>query len=128
MDSNADRPSGLCEAVTLEEPARSQQSYRVRLENSPRLSFNGELPYMVRTLLRRGSRRIVLDLAVVWRIDAAGIGELVRAYNIATAANAALRIANTNPRVREMLERAGLFDCLNAGPNDTREVSGAASM
>jgi ABC-type transporter Mla MlaB component len=121
MDSNADRPSGSREAVTLEQPAQSQQSYRVRLEDSPRLPFNGELPYMVRTLLRRGSRRIVLDLAVVWRIDAAGIGELVRAYNIAIAANAALRIANTNPRVREMLERVGLFDRLNAGPNDTTD-------
>jgi anti-anti-sigma factor len=74
---------------------------------------------MVRTLLRRGERRIVLDLAGVSRIDAAGIGELVRAYNIAIASNGALRIVNTTPRVREMLERVGLFDRLNAGPNDT---------
>lgn len=98
-----------------------QHSYTVRLEGWPQLPFNGELPYMVRALLRRGNRRIVLDLAVVWRIDAAGIGDLVRAYNIAIAANAALRIANTTPRVREMLERVGLFERLNADPNETTD-------
>jgi anti-anti-sigma regulatory factor len=63
----------------------------------------------------------VLDLAGIARIDAAGIGELVRAYNIAIARDGALRIANTNPWVREMLERVGLFDRLNAGANDTQD-------
>jgi anti-anti-sigma factor len=116
MGSKADRLNGSCEADTLEQQSRSQNSYRVRLEDWPRLPFNGELLHMVLTLLRRGGRRIVLDLAGVSRIDAAGIGELVRAYNIATAANAAFRIANANPRVREMLERVGLFDRFERGP------------
>ena len=122
MENNADRLSGSSEAVTFEQPAwLQQQSYTVRLEDWPQLPFNGELPYMVRALLRRGNRRIVLDLAVVWRIDAAGIGDLVRAYNIAIAANAALRIANTTPRVRAMLERVGLFDRFDASRNETKD-------
>ena len=120
MNSRADV---WCEAFAVEDPVRSQQSYIVRLANWPQLPFSGELPHMVRALLRRGSRRIVLDLAVVWGIDAAAIGELVRAYNIAIAANAALLIANPNPRVREMLERVGLFDRLSADPNDTKDHS-----
>ena len=119
MGSKVDRLSQSCKASTLGQPPRPQHSYSVRLEHWSRLPFTESCRHMVRTLLRRGERRIVLDLAGVSRIDAAGIGELVRAYNIAIASNGALRIVNTTPRVREMLERVGLFDRLNAGPNDT---------
>ena len=76
---------------------------------------------MVRTLLRRGGRHIVLDLACVSKIDAAGIGELVRGYNLAMGSNGTLRIANTNPWVREMLERVDLYDRLKAASNDSQE-------
>jgi anti-anti-sigma factor len=121
MGGEVDRPGRWRKALALGHPPWSQPSYSVRIEDSPWLPFNGELPHMVRTLLRRGERRIVLDLAGVSRIDAAGIGELVRAYNIASASNSALRIVNTTPRVREMLERVGLFDRLDAGPNVTQD-------
>jgi anti-anti-sigma factor len=84
-----------------------------------------ELAQMVRGRLCRGERRIVLDLGRVSRIDAAGIGELVRAYNIATAGSGALRIVNTNPWVREMLERVGLFDRLDAGSKGMGDVEPA---
>jgi anti-anti-sigma factor len=80
----------------------------------PRLPSNGELSHMVRSLLRREERRIVLDLGGVSEIDAAEIGELVRAYNTAIAGNGSLRIVNTNPRVRETLERVGLFGRLES--------------
>ena len=66
----------------------------------------------VRALLRRGERAIVLDLAAVTRIDAAGVGELVRAFNMAAAVNGRLRITNASPWVSEVLERAGVFDLL----------------
>ena len=66
----------------------------------------------VRALLRQGERVIVLDLAAVTRIDAAGVGELVRAFNMAAAVNGRLRIANASPWVSEVLERAGVFDLL----------------
>jgi anti-anti-sigma factor len=65
-------------------------------------------------LLRRGERAIVLDLARVSSIDAAGIGELVRAYNITAAMDGELRIMHATKRVRELLERAGLFDRLTS--------------
>src|SRR5262245_7980516 len=120
-DTHAERPSGSCHAITLEQPAQSQQIYSVRLENYPRLPLNGELADMVRALLRRGGRKIVLDLTGVRSIDAAGIGELVRACNTAIAANGTFRVANTNPRVREMLVRVGLFDRLNSGPNENTD-------
>lgn len=73
-----------------------------------------ELRHRVKALLGAGKRRILLNLAGVSDLGAAGVGELVRAYNMATAANAMLRIANTFGRVREVLVRVGLFDLLSA--------------
>jgi anti-anti-sigma factor len=67
----------------------------------------------VQSLLHRGERSIVLDLGRVGSIDAAGMGELVRAYNLAAASDARLRIANTPARVRQLLERVGLFSRLS---------------
>jgi anti-anti-sigma factor len=75
------------------------------------------LRHDVHTLLRRGERRIVLDLSAVSRIDAAGVGELIRTFNMATATNGAVRIVNATARVREMLERAHLFDLLTGERN-----------
>ena len=107
-----DRLSGSCKAF-LGQLSRSEHSHRVLLQNWPRLPLNDELPHLVRTLLRCGEGRVVLDLTGVATIDAAGIGELVQAYNVASAADGVLQIANTTSRVREMLERVGLFDVLH---------------
>jgi anti-anti-sigma factor len=75
-----------------------------------------ELRHDVRTLLCRGERSIVLDLGRVSAIDAAGVGQLVRAYNLTRAVNGTLRIKHAAPKVREMLVRAGLFERLSAPP------------
>src|SRR5262245_24093255 len=66
----------------------------------------------VETLLRAGKRNILLDLAEVSNIDAAGLGELVRAYNMAAAANGVLRITNAVGRVHEVLVSVDLLDLL----------------
>jgi anti-anti-sigma regulatory factor len=52
-------------------------------------------------------------LSAVSRIDAAGVGELIRTFNMAAAMSGALRIVNATAWVREMLERAHLFDVLS---------------
>jgi anti-anti-sigma factor len=71
-----------------------------------------DLRNRVRDVLRSARRTIMLDLAQVPRIDAAGVGELVRVYNMTTAAGGVLRIANARTRVRELLELAGLFELM----------------
>lgn len=73
-----------------------------------------DLRRQVRHLLTRGTRAIVVDLGRVSRIDAAGVGELVRAYNMAAAADGLLRIVNVTRRVREILNRVQLLDLLSA--------------
>ena len=77
--------------------------------------LDGELRRRVRALLGRGERLIVLNLAGVQRIDAAGVGELVRAYNMAVAAQGGLRIAHSTAWVQEILQRVGLFEILTDG-------------
>jgi anti-anti-sigma factor len=84
----------------------------VAVEGPLRVPVNRALRHKVRGLLRQGERMIVLDLGEVTRIDAAGVGELVRAFNLAAVANGRLRITNADPWVQEVLERAGVFDLL----------------
>jgi anti-anti-sigma factor len=79
-----------------------------------RVPIGRELRRSVRHLLRRGERAIVLDLAQVSRIDAAGVGELVRAYNMTVAVDGLLRVVNATGWVGEILKRVGLFDLLSA--------------
>jgi anti-anti-sigma factor len=83
------------------------------VDDALRVPLTSELRHRVRDLLCRGEQTIVLDLAGVSSIDAAGVGQLVRAYNMAVAAECELRIEHTAPRVREILERVGLFNLLS---------------
>ena len=85
------------------------------LEGALRMPLNGEVPQNVTALLRHGARLIVLDLSGVPKIDAAGVGELVRAFNLATAAGGKLRVVGATTWVREILERVGLFGILSEG-------------
>ncbi|MGH9309162.1 MAG: STAS domain-containing protein [Vicinamibacterales bacterium] len=84
----------------------------VHLDGSLRMPVDGALRHRVRAVLGRGQRAIVVDLARVPSIDAAGIGELVRAYNMTIAAEGVLRIVHTSAWVRRLLESAGLFGLL----------------
>jgi anti-anti-sigma regulatory factor len=79
------------------------------------MPLNGELRRNVRVLLRHGARVVVLDLSGVPRIDAAGVGELVRVFNLTTAAGRVLQVVGVPAWVREILERVGLFSILSEG-------------
>lgn len=63
-------------------------------------------------LLSQGERKIVLDLAALCGLDAAGIGELVSVYNMASAAGSSFRITRARPRVRRTLDAVGLLGVL----------------
>lgn len=93
---------------------RSHNVHRVSVEDALRVPLlTRALRKRIRTLLHGGERAIVLDLARVSRIDAAGVGELVRAYNMTTTANGVLRVVHATRWVREILQRVGLFDLLS---------------
>jgi anti-anti-sigma factor len=90
-----------------------EKAHIVHVEDPLRTPVSRVLRHNVRALLLRGERRIVLDLSAVSRIDAAGVGELIRTFNMTATVDGALRIVNATEWVREMLERADLFDLLS---------------
>ena len=86
----------------------------VHIAGPLQLPLDDDLRQRVRRLLLQGYRDIVVDLADVPAIDAAGIGELIEVYNMAADGRAELYIVRAMARVRETLERVGLFDLLSA--------------
>jgi anti-anti-sigma factor len=90
----------------------------IYLAGAFRAPLDGELRHKVHDLLCQGVQKIVLDLAGVSRIDAAGVGQLVRAYNMTVAAHRVLQIVHATPWVREILERFRLFEILSAERSD----------
>ena len=68
----------------------------------------------VGALLRRGERSILVDLARVTDLDAAGLGELAHVYRMVDAANGVLRVACTTGKVRKLLGLTGLLQVLTA--------------
>jgi anti-anti-sigma factor len=85
----------------------------LHIEGPLRAPLSGELAQRVRALLHRGGQHLVLDLARVSTIDAGGLGELVAVYNMTLAAGGALQIVHATARVREILQRVGLFGLLS---------------
>ena len=77
-----------------------------------RVPLSRDLVLAVHAVLRRGVRRIELNLAAVSDLDAGGVGELVQVYNLAVGAHCVLRIVSAPARVQELLCKAGLFDLL----------------
>jgi anti-anti-sigma factor len=97
--------------------SRSQDAATLRIEGPLRAPVDRELRSRVLRLLHSGERSIVLDLAGVSRIDAAGVGELARVYSMTIAVNGALRVVHATAWVRGILERVGLFSLLTQSAN-----------
>ena len=85
----------------------------VELHGTLRAPADVALRKKVEALLGRGQRQIVLDLAGLSDIDAAGIGELMRAYHTTIAAGGAMRIARARGRVRLVLKFVGVLNLLS---------------
>jgi anti-anti-sigma factor len=92
----------------------SQEFCIVYVDGALLMPVSHDLRRNVRRLLRRGKRLIVIDLSRVSRIDAAGVGELVRAHNMMLAVNGSLRVVNAVRRVRDIVSRVGLLELLSA--------------
>jgi anti-anti-sigma factor len=93
------------------------------VEGSLRAPIELQLTRWIETAIRRGVRRVRLDLSRLSTIDAAGVGELVTAFTAAKAAGGLLDISRASRRVRRTLEAAGVFtllsgDCVTGPSND----------
>jgi anti-anti-sigma factor len=98
----------------------SRERVVVRVEGPLHVPCIGHLTQRVRTLIGRGERHIVLDLAGVSSIDAAGIGELMHIHRLLMAREGALRVMNVVRRTRIPLQRVGVFDLLAEASDDAQ--------
>jgi anti-sigma B factor antagonist len=64
------------------------------------------------TLWRKPAKGLILDLGGVSDLDSAGLGELVKIYQLASARHCQTVIASANARVREMFAITRLDDLL----------------
>jgi len=87
----------------------------VHLEGTLRAPVTSELRQSVEALIGRGVRRILVDLSRLSEIDAAGVGELVRAFNATSAAGGVLQIRHVTQRVRQLLDVTGVLTLLTRG-------------
>jgi anti-anti-sigma factor len=108
--------SGSAIPITIAREERAGGVAILYLEGFLGSPLRPELRRQVESLLRCGERRILLDLAEVTAIDAAGVGLLVQLYCLADAADAELWIENASKRTRTFLELIGLFELLSPDP------------
>ena len=87
----------------------------VDVQGTLQAPLGSELSTRVESLLRRGERRIVLNLAQLKEIDAAGLGELVHVFNVTNAAGASLQIDDAPGHIRRLLRVTGLERVLRGG-------------
>jgi anti-anti-sigma factor len=93
----------------------------LEVEGALRAPLTSELRQRVQARLVRGERRILLDLSHVSHIDAAGVGELVGAFNTTRAAGGVLQIAHASGRVGHLLHVAGVLQLLTGGASSCRQ-------
>jgi anti-anti-sigma factor len=94
---------------------RSKEEAVLHVMGALRAPTTGDLVRRVERLLQGGERCIALSLASVSDLDAAGVGALVHARNLAEAAGGHLRIVDAAGRTHALLARTGLLDTLKAG-------------
>jgi anti-sigma B factor antagonist len=97
----------------------------VILEPSGALTFaDGQvaLNERIRSLVDRGHRQVVINLAGVEYVDSAGLGELVNAQAILSKAGGRLRLAGATQRVRELLSVTRLLTVLQAFDTEAEAV------
>jgi anti-anti-sigma factor len=84
----------------------------ISVDGALRVPDESRLTSRVHAALRSGARRVRLDLSRLTSIDAAGVGELVAAFNATRAAGGVLDIAHAGGRVRRVLEVTGVYTLL----------------
>ena len=83
----------------------------------------GRLKEKISALLYNGHRQIVINLAGVNYVDSSGLGELVACHLTAVRHNAAIRIANTGTRTRELLMLTKLNSVFDTYPSEKAAIA-----
>jgi anti-anti-sigma factor len=90
--------------MTLSLAAQEIQDVHV-IELAGHLTFyDKSLSEVIQRLLSEGSRHFVLRMRKLSFMDAEGLGQLVRVYNLVQRAGGSLTLSEPNPRIRTLLQ------------------------
>jgi anti-sigma B factor antagonist len=95
------------------------------LQPSGRLTLgeaSNSLHDTVRSLVQRGERKILLDLADVSYIDSSGLGELVSAYTSLRREGGDLKLACLSTRTHDLMRITRLSTVFEVFDNDTPAI------
>jgi anti-sigma B factor antagonist len=85
----------------------------------------------VNSLVNRGFRKIVLNLAEVPYVDSAGLGEIVRTYTTVSRQGGSLKLLNLTKRISDLLSITKLltvFETFDAEDEAVKSFSASAKV
>jgi anti-sigma B factor antagonist len=85
----------------------------------------------VNSLVNRGFRKIVLNLAEVPYVDSAGLGEIVRTYTTVSRQGGSLKLLNLTKRISDLLSITKLltvFETFDAEDEAIKSFSASAKV
>ena len=100
------------------------------LQPSGRLTLgeaSNSLHDIVRTLVQRGERKILFDMADVSYIDSSGLGELVSAYTSVRKEGGDFKLARLGTRTHDLMRITRLNTVFEVFDNDTPAIISFAS-
>jgi anti-sigma B factor antagonist len=77
-----------------------------------------EVRSVIYEALTAGSRKIVLNLALVDYIDSSGLGELVSAYTSVRNAGGDIKLSNLHKRTRDLMQITKLYTVFSIYPDE----------
>lgn len=71
---------------------------------------DAEIKHTVDDLIKKGSKKILLNLSKVPYIDSAGLGEIIRCFTALRRIGGGLKLLNPNPRIIDLLDITNLLN------------------
>jgi anti-sigma B factor antagonist len=89
---------------------------------------NIELHNILRTLVEKGERKVLLDLAEVSYIDSSGLGELVGGYTTLQKNGGELKLLHLTSRVQELMVITKLLTVFDVYDNEQSAVESFSGL
>jgi len=89
----------------------------IALDGSFGVECGDALHRTVLDLVENGQRTVIADLLGVTRLDAAGVGELVRAFTVVRAHDGEMAVVVDRDRIRELLDLTRLTTVVPTFPS-----------
>ena len=83
-----------------------------------------ELGEAVRSLLEKGSRKVVINFEKVSYLDSSGVGELVGCFTSVKTRGGELRICGMNPRIFNLMKMTSLHSVFTVKDTEEEALKG----